>query len=108
MAGELDINNILKLVPHRYPFRLVDRVVECDGESHIVTFKNVTYNEPFFPGHFPQTPVMPGVLILEALAQTCGLLVSEVTGCARPMASFCISRALTRHASSCRSHRVIA
>jgi len=80
VAGELDINDILKLVPHRYPFLLVDRVVECDGESRIVTFKNVTYNEPFFPGHFPQKPVMPGVLILEALAQTCGLLVSEVTG----------------------------
>lgn len=80
MAGESTINDILKLVPHRYPFLLVDRVVEFDGHERLVTFKNVTYNEPFFPGHFPQVPVMPGVLILEALAQTCGLLVSHLTG----------------------------
>ena len=79
MAGELDINDILKLVPHRYPFLLVDRVVECDGESHIVTFKNVTYNEPFFPGHFPHRPVFPGVLMLEALAQATGILAFKTT-----------------------------
>ncbi len=70
----MDINAILKQLPHRYPFLLVDRVVECVPGKHITALKNVTINEPFFPGHFPHRPVMPGVMILEALAQAAGIL----------------------------------
>lgn len=70
----MDIQRILSLLPHRYPFLLVDRVVECVPGSHIHAYKNVSFNEPFFQGHFPGVPIMPGVLILEALAQTGGLL----------------------------------
>jgi len=70
----LDINGILKQLPHRYPFLLVDRVLECTKGVSIRALKNVTYNEPFFPGHFPHRPVMPGVMIIEALAQTAGIL----------------------------------
>ena len=70
----MDIQRILRQLPHRYPFLLVDRVVECVAGSHIRAYKNVTFNEPFFQGHFPGAPIMPGVLILEALAQTGGLL----------------------------------
>lgn len=70
----MDIQRILRLLPHRYPFLLVDRVVECVAGTHIRAYKNVTFNEPFFQGHFPGAPIMPGVLILEALAQTGGLL----------------------------------
>ncbi len=74
IAQTMDIARIMSLLPHRYPFLLVDRVVECVPGDHIVAYKNVTINEPFFQGHFPGAPVMPGVLILEALAQTGGLL----------------------------------
>ena len=70
----MDIQRILSILPHRYPFLLVDRVVECVPNSHIKADKNVTVNEPFFQGHFPGAPIMPGVLILEALAQAGGLL----------------------------------
>lgn len=69
-----DINDIMRVLPHRYPFLLVDRVVECNAGQNIVALKNVTMNEPFFTGHFPQRPVMPGVLIVEALAQAACLL----------------------------------
>ena len=71
----LDINAIMKLLPHRYPFLLVDRIVELEEGKRVVGIKNVTLNEPFFPGHFPGHPVMPGVLILEAMAQTGGVLL---------------------------------
>jgi len=71
----LDVNAIMKLLPHRYPFLLVDRVTEIDPGKKIVGLKNVTMNEPFFPGHFPGHPVMPGVLIVEAMAQTAAILV---------------------------------
>lgn len=64
-----NISKILSIVPHRYPFLLVDRVLESDGINHMVAIKNVTVNEPFFQGHFPEHPVMPGVLVVEALAQ---------------------------------------
>jgi 3-hydroxyacyl-[acyl-carrier-protein] dehydratase len=76
MANEvnLDINRILKLLPHRYPILLVDRVLELDPRVRIKALKNVTVNEPFFQGHFPDYPVMPGVLILESLAQASALL----------------------------------
>ena len=70
----MDIHQILKLLPHRYPFLLVDRVLEIDKGKSIKALKNVTINEPFFTGHFPHSPVMPGVLMLEALAQTAALL----------------------------------
>jgi len=71
---QLDINAILKRLPHRYPFLLVDRVLECRPGESIRALKNVTYNEPFFPGHFPGRPLMPGVMIIEALAQAAGIL----------------------------------
>jgi 3-hydroxyacyl-[acyl-carrier-protein] dehydratase len=71
---QLDILAIQKRLPHRYPFLLVDRVLECRPGESIRALKNVTYNEPFFPGHFPGRPVMPGVIIIEALAQASGIL----------------------------------
>ncbi len=70
----VDIDEIRKLLPHRYPFLLVDRIVELELSKRIVGIKNVTFNEPFFTGHFPEKPIMPGVLILEAMAQTGGVL----------------------------------
>ncbi len=69
-----DINQIQKLLPHRYPFLLIDRVVEFEKGKRILGYKNVSFNEPYFTGHFPQKPIMPGVLILEALAQAAGIL----------------------------------
>jgi 3-hydroxyacyl-[acyl-carrier-protein] dehydratase len=71
----IEIKEIMTILPHAYPFLLVDRIVEIETEKRIVGIKNVTYNEPFFPGHFPGRPIMPGVLIVEAMAQTAGLLV---------------------------------
>jgi 3-hydroxyacyl-[acyl-carrier-protein] dehydratase len=71
---ELDILAVQKYLPHRYPFLLIDRVLECRPGESIRALKNVTYNEPYFPGHFPGRPVMPGVIIMEALAQACGIL----------------------------------
>ncbi len=76
-APALDIHRILKKLPHRYPILLVDRVLELEKHKSIKALKNVTINEPFFAGHFPQRPVMPGVLMLEALAQTAALLSFE-------------------------------
>lgn len=70
----LDIHEVLNYLPHRYPFLLIDRVLEFEPGVSLKGLKNVTYNEPFFPGHFPHHPVMPGVLILEALAQATGIL----------------------------------
>ena len=77
---KLDIYDILKRLPHRYPFLLVDRVLELVPGKSIRALKNVTYNEPFFPGHFPHRPVMPGVMIIEALAQTAGILAFVTAG----------------------------
>ncbi len=71
----MDIKQILQYLPHRYPFLLVDRVVSCVPNDHIHAYKNVSMNEPFFQGHFPGLPVMPGVLIMEALAQAGALMV---------------------------------
>ena len=70
----VDVSCILHLLPHRYPFLLVDRVIEMDAHKRIRAIKNVTFNEPFFQGHFPGRPVMPGVLVIEAMAQAGGLL----------------------------------
>jgi len=71
----IEIKEIMHILPHTYPFLLVDRIIEVDPGKRIVGIKNITYNEPFFPGHFPGRPIMPGVLIIEAMAQTAGLLV---------------------------------
>lgn len=73
-SAVLDVQDIMRYLPHRYPFLLVDRVVACEPGQSLTAYKNVTINEPFFQGHFPIKPVMPGVLILEALAQGTGLL----------------------------------
>jgi 3-hydroxyacyl-[acyl-carrier-protein] dehydratase len=70
----IEIDEIMQILPHAYPFLLVDRVVEIEPGKRIVGIKNVTYNEPFFPGHFPRRPIMPGVLIVEAMAQAAGVL----------------------------------
>jgi beta-hydroxyacyl-ACP dehydratase FabZ len=74
---ELDIQAILKALPHRYPFLLVDRILEFEKEKRIIGIKNVTMNEPFFLGHFPGRPIMPGVLIIEAMAQLGGVLLLQ-------------------------------
>lgn len=76
----IDIDEIMKILPHRYPMLLVDRVLECDDRERIVALKNITINEPFFNGHFPGRPIMPGVLQLEAMAQAGGILLSRQTG----------------------------
>lgn len=76
----MDIHQILKQLPHRYPFLLVDRVIELDKGKRIKALKNVTMNEPFFTGHFPHRPVMPGVLMLEAMAQAAALLAFDMQG----------------------------
>lgn len=73
-VSEMNIQEILKFLPHRYPFLLVDRVISMDLDQSIVAIKNVTFNEHFFQGHFPEKAVMPGVLIIEALAQAAGIL----------------------------------
>jgi 3-hydroxyacyl-[acyl-carrier-protein] dehydratase len=79
-APTLDIHGILKKLPHRYPFLLVDRVVEVVAGERIHAYKNVTYNEEFFQGHFPGKPVMPGVLMIEAMAQSAALLAFATVG----------------------------
>jgi len=76
-VGAMDIHQVLEHLPHRYPFLLVDRVVECVPGKRLTALKNVTINEPHFPGHFPVKPVMPGVLILEALAQATAILTAK-------------------------------
>ena len=73
--GTVDIARIMAMLPHRYPFLLIDRIIDMDRDVSATGIKNVTINEPFFQGHFPQNPVMPGVLIIEAMAQTAGALV---------------------------------
>ncbi|WP_298440479.1 3-hydroxyacyl-ACP dehydratase FabZ [uncultured Ferrimonas sp.] len=78
--NSMDVNAILEYLPHRHPFMLVDRVLDFTPGERLVARKNVTYNEPFFPGHFPQQPIMPGVLILEALAQASAILAFKTHG----------------------------
>jgi 3-hydroxyacyl-[acyl-carrier-protein] dehydratase len=77
-AGAMDIVEIMRYLPHRYPILLVDRVLECDGRHFIRGMKNVTVNEPFFQGHFPGFPLMPGVLVIEALAQLTSILAWKI------------------------------
>ncbi len=74
MSGAMDIHEILDFLPHRYPFLMIDRVLSCDPGKSIVALKNVSINEPFFPGHYPHHPVMPGVLVIEAMAQAAALM----------------------------------
>ena len=80
----LDILEVLRLLPHRYPFLMVDRIVDVDGDNSAVGIKNVTANEPHFMGHFPDRPVMPGVLIIEAMAQTAGAICIRQAVKSRP------------------------
>ena len=82
MSEIIDINEIKRYLPHRYPFLLVDRITELELGKRVVGLKNVTINEPFFPGHFPHNPVMPGVLIIEAMAQTAAILAFKTDGSA--------------------------
>jgi len=79
-----DILAILKMLPHRYPFLLVDRVIDIRGDEHGIGIKNVTMNEPHFQGHFPNNPVFPGVLMIEGMAQTAGVLCIAATSLAQP------------------------
>jgi 3-hydroxyacyl-[acyl-carrier-protein] dehydratase len=81
-AGPLDVRRVMAALPHRYPMLLVDRVESLDPDKGITAFKAVTINEPFFQGHFPGRPIMPGVLIVEALAQAAGVLAVEALGLA--------------------------
>ena len=73
--GTLDILDVLQCLPHRYPFLMIDRIIDIDGDNSAVGIKNVTFNEPIFQGHFPGQPVFPGVLIIEGMAQTAGAIV---------------------------------
>ena len=74
-TGQFDINQIQEIIPHRYPFLLVDKILELEPKKRVVGIKNVTINEPFFEGHFPGHPIMPAVLIIEAMAQVGGFMV---------------------------------
>ena len=78
--AEMDVYEVLSRLPHRFPMLMIDRVLECEPGKRIVALKNVSINEPFFPGHFPGVPIMPGVLILEAMAQAAGLLAFSTLG----------------------------
>jgi len=75
--GKMDLLEIMKFLPHRYPFLLVDRIIEIDGDDGAVGIKNVTANEPHFQGHFPEMPIMPGVLLVEGMAQTAGAICAR-------------------------------
>ena len=75
--GRLEVTELFKLLPHRYPFLLIDRIVDIKDDVSATGIKNVTFNEPHFTGHFPGEPIMPGVLIVEAMAQTCGAIVAH-------------------------------
>ena len=84
----IDIEGIMSILPHRYPFLLVDRIIEIEPGKRIVGIKNVTFNEPFFQGHFPGYPIMPGVVQLEAMAQVAGVLMIKRADVARQIAYF--------------------
>ena len=78
VLGSVDLQQIMELLPHRYPFLLVDKIVEIDADNSAVGIKNVTVNEPHFTGHFPDNPVMPGVLLIEGMAQTAGAICARM------------------------------
>ena len=82
--NSLDIMKLLEILPHRYPFLMVDRIVDIDGDNAAVGIKNVTINEPHFQGHFPSQPVMPGVLMIEGMAQTAGAICVAARGDSKP------------------------
>ena len=88
MAGAtleaVDLIGLMKILPHRYPFLMIDSIVDIDGDNSAIGVKNVTINEPHFMGHFPEHPVMPGVLILEAMAQTAGAVCIRAAGAEKP------------------------
>ncbi|MEC5292151.1 3-hydroxyacyl-ACP dehydratase FabZ [Aurantimonas sp. C2-6-R+9] len=84
VLGSADIQQILELLPHRYPFLMVDRIIDIEGDMRAVGIKNVTANEPHFLGHFPSMPVMPGVLIIEGMAQTAGAICTRAAGTGTP------------------------
>ena len=115
-ATSVDIKRILQMIPHRYPMLMVDRVTEMELDDSAVGIKNVSINEPFFQGHFPSEPVMPGVLIVEAMAQTAAVLVVSRPSARSPKASWSIScrstacgfaaRWCRATASSCMSKKV--
>lgn len=84
----LDVLKIMRLLPHRYPFLLVDRIVDIESDNSAIGIKNVTFNEPHFQGHFPDNPVMPGVLIIEAMAQTAGAICALNAGIDEPSQVF--------------------
>ena len=86
-----DIQKVLTLLPHRYPFLLVDRIVDIVGDESAVGIKNVTFNEPQFQGHFPEQPVMPGVLLIEGMAQTAGAICVLAAGTKRPKIVYCMT-----------------
>ena len=94
----MNINDIMKYLPHRYPFLLVDRIIDLQPGEHISGIKNVTFNEPFFQGHFPGQPIMPGVLIVEAMAQVAGVMAfrSGVEGTGRSVYFMSIEKAKFR------------
>jgi 3-hydroxyacyl-[acyl-carrier-protein] dehydratase len=80
----VDIQRLFQLLPHRYPFMMVDRIVDIDGDDSAIGIKNVTINEPHFQGHFPERPIMPGVLIIEGMAQTAGAICLNAMGATKP------------------------
>ncbi len=80
----IDIQKLMQFLPHRYPFMLVDRIVECKGDDSCIGIKNITINEPQFQGHFPGNPIMPGVLLIEGMAQTAGALCVHASTSDRP------------------------
>ncbi len=82
--GTADLARIMEVLPHRYPFLMVDKIIEMDGDRSCIGIKNVTYNEPHFQGHFPDEPIMPGVLLVEAMAQTAGALCIMAEGDGAP------------------------
>ena len=102
--GALDIREILRLLPHRYPFILIDRLIDMRGDEHAIGIKNVTINEPQFIGHFPDNPVMPGVLVIEGMAQTAGTLACGISA-PRRAAEKSISSPSTRRNSASRRYR---
>ena len=105
---KMDIEAIMRQLPHRYPFLLVDRVLKCVAGEYIHALKNVTFNEPFFPGHFPHRPVMPGVMIIEAIAQAAGILAFKTVRWCRTPKHASISSPSTRRVSASRSNRAIS